>query len=269
MAGKDALQMAASLAASSRHPLSRALTQSYDGPLLPLTDIQEHAGQGLSGQYQGTTIRLGSRNWCGDSQTPASDDLELWLNINGKKPVPFYFADTLRPDAIKVIRSMKDAGLNIIILSGDRANGVAGTAKELSIATYYAEQTPPMKFAILDYLKQQGHRVLMVGDGLNDAPVLAGATVSMAPGSAIDMAQNAADIVFMGENLSPIMTGIRTAILSQKLVKQNFMLSVLYNIIAIPIAVCGYVTPMIAAIAMSGSSLIVIANSFRLRVLKG
>ncbi len=269
MAGQDALHMAASLAASSRHPLSRAISQSYNGEILPLTDIQEHAGQGLSGKYQGTTIRLGSRNWCGDDQVPVSDDLELWLAIDGKKPVPFYFADTLRPDAARVVSAMQAAGLNIIILSGDRAQVVTNMAKELNITTYYAEQTPPMKFAILDDLKLKGHRVLMVGDGLNDAPVLAGANVSMAPGTAIDMAQNAADIVFMGDSLAPVFTAIKTATLSQKLVKQNFIISVVYNVIAIPIAVCGYVTPMIAAIAMSGSSLIVIANSFRLRILKG
>jgi Cu2+-exporting ATPase len=125
--------------------------------------------------------------------------------------------------------------------------------------------TPIDKYNYLETLKKENHKVLMVGDGLNDAPVLAGADISMAPGTAIDMAQNAADIVFMGDKFLPVLTAYNIAVLTQKLVKQNFALSILYNFIAVPLAFMGLITPMLAALAMSLSSLIVIANSFRLR----
>jgi len=138
-------------------------------------------------------------------------------------------------------------------------------ASDLSIQSAYSEMTPIDKYNQLEKLKSEGHKVLMVGDGLNDAPVLAGADISMAPGTAIDMAQNAADIVFMGENLSPVSYAHFIAKMTQVLVKENFAISIVYNFIAVPAAFCGVITPMLAALAMSGSSLIVIGNSFRLR----
>lgn len=258
--------MAATLAHHSAHPLAKALASYHDGALLPFTDIQEHAGKGMQGMYQNKIIQLGSRSWCGDDSVPASDRIELWLSIEGKRPYPFYFTDALREDTANVIDQMKRDGLNPIMLTGDRDSVAKKIAKQAHVETFHAQQTPPQKFEIMEQLKKHNHKVLMIGDGLNDAPTLAGADVSIAPGSAIDMAQNAADIVFMGNKLSPVFEAYKTAIMTQKLVKQNFMLAVLYNMIAIPLAVCGMVTPLVAAIAMSGSSLIVIANSFRLRI---
>ena len=257
------LQLAASIAAHSTHPLSRAL--AYDDTLLEIKNVQEHPGKGLEGIYDGKTVQLGSRAYCGDQNTPPSENLELWLSIAGENPVAFHFTDHLREDTSHVISQLKKTGLNPIMLSGDRQSVADKISKEAGIERVYAEQTPPEKFAVLEDLKHEGHKILMVGDGLNDAPVLAGADVSMAPGTAIDMAQNAADIVFMGDRLAPVYETYQTACLTQKLVKQNFALAVVYNIIAVPLALAGLVTPLIAAIAMSGSSLIVIANSFRLR----
>jgi len=171
----------------------------------------------------------------------------------------------LRVDAAETITSLKQVGLKPIMLSGDRKAVVDVIAAGAGIDDVYAEQTPPQKFDVLDGLQGRGHSVLMVGDGLNDAPVLAGANVSIAPGTAIDIAQNAADIVFMGERLAPVYAAYDTARMTQTLVKQNFALAVVYNVFAIPLALSGFVTPLIAALAMSGSSLIVIANSFRLK----
>jgi len=257
---------AASLATHSRHPLAQALATSWAGALFTASEINEYPGQGIEALLDGQKIRLGSRSWCGLEDAPHhAHKLELWFQREGAEPVPFYFEDGLRPDAAAVVSGLKARGFDVRLLSGDRAPAAAHIAATLGIDTYRGEMRPQDKFDVLHDLKQQGHKVLMIGDGLNDAPTLAGADVSMAPSSAIDMAQNAADIVFMGEHLSPVVTAIDTAQFSQKLVRQNFALAVSYNVIAVPLAVLGHVTPMIAALAMSGSSLVVIANSFRLR----
>lgn len=260
---KAALQMAASLAVHSTHPLSKALQRENN--LLSIDNVQEFLGKGLEGQYQGETVRLGSRNWCGDTEAPANEQIELWLQIGEKKPVPFYFTDHLREDAPHIIDRLKKENINPVMVSGDRQAVADKISKEAGIDKIYTETTPIQKSEILEEFKNQNHNVLMVGDGLNDAPALAGADVSMAPGTAIDMAQNAADIIFMGDKLEPVYQAYKTACFSQNLVKQNFALAVIYNIFAVPLALGGFVTPLIAAIAMSGSSLLVIANSFRLK----
>ncbi len=261
------MRLAASLASHSRHPLSQALVEAYQGPLLSLTDIQEHAGKGVSGVYEGKELKIGSRRWCGPTKTSEPKGPELWLAVEGRKPVLFAFTDRLREDARQTIEALKQDGLRVILLSGDRREVAADIAQQASISAenVFAEQTPPEKFEVLERYKREGHKVLMVGDGLNDAPVLAGADVSMAPGTAVDMAQSAADIVFMGQRLSPVSETRRVAAFSQRLVQENFALAMIYNAIAIPLGFAGLVTPMVAALAMSGSSLVVIANSFRLR----
>tara|TARA_R110002049_G_scaffold289692_4_gene472746 strand:+ start:7923 stop:10118 length:2196 start_codon:yes stop_codon:yes gene_type:complete len=266
---QSALQRGASLAAQSHHPLSQALRAAYQGESLSLDNIKEHAGKGMEGQYQDMHLRLGSRAWCGDQEqhsTPYKHASELWLNINDKPECCFYFSDQEKPDAQETIATLKRDSLKVALLSGDLKDIVTDAAVSLGIEQYYGEQTPKDKHDILESYKQKGDRILMVGDGLNDAPVLAAADISMAPGSAVDMAQNAADIIFMGELLSPVSDAYHTACKTQKLVKQNFALAIAYNCIAVPLAYAGLVTPMIAAIAMSGSSLLVIANSYRLKL---
>ncbi len=260
------LKMAASLAAHSMHPLSKSLLKCYGKKLLTISSVTEFAGRGVEGLYKGKVIRLGSRTWCGDKNAPATEKLELWLNIEGEEPVVFYFIDKIREDSCYVVNLFAKDGVAPVMLSGDRESVAMAIAEECGIETFYAEKTPPQKFEILENIKAKGHKVLMVGDGLNDAPVLAGADVSIAPGSAIDMAQNAADIVFMGKKLYPVYEVFRVAKFTQKLVKQNFIIAVIYNMVAVPLALAGLVTPLVAAIAMSGSSLIVIANSFRLKI---
>jgi Cu2+-exporting ATPase len=265
---QENLQLAASLAAHSKHPLSQSMTKAYTGALLSLT-VDEVQGCGLKSQYNGKTIRLGKRSWCTDIVDDADNALELWLAMEGNNPVRFTFADQLRTDAKQVITSLQDQGVHTMLLSGDRREVTKDISGKLGISDYEGALSPLEKSQKIAALKASGAQVLMVGDGLNDAPSLASATISMSPTSAMDITQNAADMVFQGDKLQPVLTSLRIAKFSQILVKENFMLAILYNIIAIPMAVAGMVTPLIAAIAMSSSSLLVIANAMRLNITRG
>lgn len=259
----EALARAASMAVHSKHPLSKALVRAYSGPL-EATTIEEVAGCGLAA----AGVKLGKASWCGVKNDAQDSALELWLVEQRSAPVRFTFADALRRDAAGTIAKLRAAGLGVELLSGDRQPVVDAVSRELGIPHALAELTPVQKCERLEVLKQQGAKVLMVGDGLNDAPSLASASVSMSPSSAMDITQNAADIVFQGSDLSPVFTSWKIAQFSQTLVKQNFVLAMLYNVIAIPMAVLGHVTPLIAAVAMSSSSLVVIANAMRLNLKK-
>lgn len=259
------LRLAASLASQSKHPLSMAVQNAYRGEVLGLDKVREYAGKGLEAEYQGKRVKLGKGTWCGDENGESGENIELWLSVDDQPVVCFIFEDQIKQDAQDIIRLLERQGFKIVLLSGDRKTVVDKVGHNIGIDMLYADQTPTEKHAVLENLKADGHTVLMVGDGLNDAPVLAGAHVSMAPGSAVDMAQNVADIIVMGDKLRPVYTSLMTAKASQMLVKQNFALAILYNFVAVPLAFAGLVTPMIAALAMSGSSLIVIANSYRLK----
>lgn len=261
---QEQLRLAASLAVHSRHPLSQAVVAAYVGETDD-AEVLEVAGKGLETIVRGQSVRLGSRRWCGPDDVGDTDELELWLNIGGAPVAHFTFADILRPDAADIVRKLTDRGLKICLLSGDRQKTAERVAHNLGIETVVAEVSPVGKCEYLQSLKNGGASVLMVGDGLNDAPALATADASMSPSSAIDITQNTADVVFQGNKLIPVLTAVKVAKLSTRLVRENFALAVIYNIIAIPVAVAGLVTPLIAAAAMSGSSLVVILNAFRLK----
>lgn len=261
-------RLAASLAAASHHPLCRALIETY-GPVVACTHVVEEPGQGLRTCLEGAEIRLGSREWCQVSADDAieSDPLgpELWLAVPGRSPIQFKFEDSLRPDAVLAIRTLRELGFNIELLSGDRETAVRYVADQAGIGQWQAGCSPAHKAARLAALEEAGHRVLMVGDGLNDAPALAGAFVSMSPASAADVSRTSADIIIQGERLVPVATAVRLARKSRNLVFQNFALALIYNAVAVPFAIAGFVTPLIAAIAMSVSSIAVTLNALRLR----
>lgn len=259
------MALAAAMASHSKHPLSTALTRAFTGDLLEI-DVRELPGRGLEATWNGQSVRLGSRSWCGEDDDEGGSTLEMWLAIDGQPVERFSFADSLREDAAKTINMLKEEGLDVSLLSGDREAVAAAISEQAGIAHFQAGVSPVEKCDRLKALQAKGHRVMMAGDGLNDAAAMAYAHVSMSPASAVDIAQNTADIVFQGERLKPVATAFETAKVAMRLVKQNFALAVVYNVIAIPLAILGQVTPLVAAIAMSGSSLVVIMNSFRLNL---
>ena len=268
--GRDALPeedlvVAASLAGASRHPLCRSVLRAA-GPVPVREGVHEEPAMGLSAASPEGEIRLGNRDWCGVSgdgvAAPAGP--ELWLRRPGRDPVQIRFADRLRPDAPAFVTWLKKQGFAIELLSGDRAPAVQSAAEVLGIDTWNAAARPADKLARLDGLRQAGRRILMIGDGLNDAPSLAGADASISPAQGADLAQTAADVIFQGDQLESVAVAILTARRARRLVLQNFGLAAAYNAIAVPLAVAGQVTPLIAAVAMSASSIAVTVNALRL-----
>ncbi|MDT0574947.1 heavy metal translocating P-type ATPase [Croceicoccus sp. F390] len=253
-----ARQIALGLAQHSRHPLSRGLVAQLQAEQITpaaVEHVTETPGQGLCGRYDGYEVSLARS----DNEQAA---LTSRLTIAGKS-TDIAFVDPMRSDAAAVTRAFGTAGIAPSIISGDRHAAVAHSAAMLGIAAQ-ASMSPADKLRELERLKEAGHRPLMVGDGLNDGPALAAAHASIAPGSASDASQQAADAVFIGEKLEPVLLAVTVARATMRIVRQNFGFAIGYNVLAVPLAIAGLVTPLVAAIAMSSSSLVVVANSLRL-----
>jgi len=268
----DDLTLAAALAQNSKHPVSRALVRAYSEccalQLPDISDVQEIPGAGIEGNVNGRRVRLGRRDWCGATGDENESGSTVWLTLGDQIPSSFFLEDAPRDDACKTIAQLKAMGMEIALLSGDNEAAVKAVAEELRISDWRAGCLPTDKTAALDALAQNGKRVLMVGDGLNDAPSLVAAHVSMSPANAADVTQTAADLVFQGQALAPVAVALRVARQADRLVKQNVCLAFLYNLVAVPTAALGFATPLVAAIAMSSSSLVVTLNALRLKVLK-
>ncbi len=261
---RDDLEAAAELARASRHPLARALAAAA-GPGPAARAVEEVPGRGLRRPEPEGEWRLGRRGFAGPAEDDGLPATELWFERPGRPPVRFRFADPLRPDAVEVVAELRARGLELELLSGDRTATVAEVARRLGIARFRAELSPAEKVARLEELARAGRAVMMVGDGLNDAPALAAAAVSLSPADAADIAQTAADAVFQGERLAPAVELLEVARRAERLVRQNIGLSIAYNLCAVPLAVAGLVTPLVAALAMSTSSLLVVGNALRLQ----
>jgi Cu2+-exporting ATPase len=262
------LRLAASIAAASRHPLARALCQAA-GAIRPIeAEVREEPGLGLAVTLEDGALRLGNRIWCGIESGGDAIESEMWLAGVGRAPVRFAFRDTPRPDAARVVAWLRGRGLAVELLSGDREAVAREVAEALGIADWSAECKPADKIARLEALAASGHKVLMVGDGLNDAPALAAAFVSASPADAADVSQTAADFILQGESLAPLIDALRISRFSRRLVLQNFALAIGYNMIAVPLAMAGLVTPLIAALVMSASSIAVTLNALRLILLQ-
>ncbi|MBY0428337.1 MAG: cadmium-translocating P-type ATPase [Alphaproteobacteria bacterium] len=263
---KSILQKAASLARYSNHPLAKALFKFYQTDLITLT-AHEVAGQGIEASVDEKIWRLGQGKFCGVSETPADDVMELWFSEEGQPAQRFVFEDALRSDAIDVIASLKQQGYRLAMYSGDRVSVANRIGQQLQLDEVHGAMNPKAKHDALQKMLADGRKVMVVGDGLNDAAALSAATVSMSPSSAMDITQNAASMVFQGEKLQPVLTALHIAKKANQLVKQNFILALAYNLLAVPMAVMGYVTPLIAALAMSSSSILVILNALRLQLI--
>ena len=262
-----ALRIAAAIAAHSGHPYSRALAQAADSgtPMgIPSSAIAEHPGSGLEARLESGIYRLGRATWA-LSPPPAKDapSASVVLARDGHLVASFRFDDELRPGAAQAVAALRRSGLPVEILSGDRDEAVDRIARRLAVP-FRANVTPAEKVARIAALMAEGHKVLMIGDGINDVPALAAAHVSIAPATAADIGRSAADLVFLHETLQAVPDAIGIARSSGTLVHQNLAFAVAYNAIAVPIAVMGYATPLVAAVAMSLSSSIVVANALRL-----
>ena len=254
---------AAQLARASRHPLSRALTAAAGpGPLG--RDVKERPGLGLEGEVNGVRCRLGSAEWTGAKAT-GHTGATLFFARGGDTPTELRFEDDIQGGAASVLARLSAMGLTMEIVSGDRAEAVAEVARTLGIDQWTAGASPQDKVARLEALQAQGRKVLMVGDGLNDAGALALAHASAAPGGALDVSQSAADAVYSG-GLAPLPRLMRTARLAKAVMLQNFGFAAAYNLVAVPIAILGHATPLVAAIAMSGSSILVCLNALRINL---
>ena len=263
----DMLLLAGRLALASRHPMAQAVARAAKAKV-PLDGAREEPGQGVHAIVDGIELWLGRPAYC------RADDLAAAASVgdpeasciafrHGQERYLFLVRQRLRADAVAVIAALKRQGLAVEILSGDREAAVAHMARILSVDSYRSGVLPAEKIAHVEALKQAGHKVLMVGDGLNDAPALAAAHVSLSPVSATHLAQASADALFLGERLQPVADALALARKARRTMRENLALAIIYNAIAVPIAIAGLVTPLIAALAMSGSSVLVTTNALR------
>ena len=255
---QDQKAVALALAQASRHPLSQGLASALETEGIrpvSLSFLSEAAGRGISGKHGAVTVSL----------TRGTSGRALLVSTlrTGDSEVEITFTDPVRGDAAETLVALRAIGVGSKIASGDRHSPVRALALDLGIEGQ-GDMRPESKLALLDELKSEGRRALMVGDGINDGPAMAAAHASIAPSTASDVSQQAADAVFLGKSLMPVAASIAVARRTMRIVRQNFGFAIGYNVFAVPLALAGLVTPLIAAITMSLSSLVVVGNSLRL-----
>lgn len=262
---QDVLRVALALASASSHPLAEALATALRVRGLhpaEVVEIEERPGYGVQGNWAGQVVRLGRAAWLG---AEAGDMTATFVRIGEGKQHALTFRDTLRDGAEETVEAQKAAGKRVVLISGDTKGAVDRFAARIGIDEVIAEALPEEKAQFVARLTGEGARVLMVGDGLNDTAALAAAHVSISPASALDAARTASDMVLMGRSLAPISDAVTTAESASKRIRENFSIATVYNVLAVPLAVAGLATPLIAALAMSLSSITVSLNALRLR----
>jgi len=268
-----AFAIARAMAAHSSHPYSRAifehsnLQENEPYFTIGISDVSEHPGQGVAAIFEGQSYRLGLPTWAvsgTDAHPNGVNDQHVILSKNGEAITHFRFEDVPLPDASTQVEGLMERNIEVRLLSGDRKSKVAKIATHLGIKQFQAECKPDDKSTIIKELTAESRKVLMIGDGINDVPALSQAHVSMAPSNAADIGRSAADFVFLNARKLPVLETLHIAKMTNRLVRQNFALAIAYNIVALPIAIGGFATPLIAAVAMSTSSILVALNSARL-----
>ena len=256
--------LAAPLARASAHPLARALAAEA-GPGPSAEGVVEFTGQGVEGLVDGRRARLGRAAFVG-APSVGSSETELWFGFDGDTKVRLRFSDHLRADAVQAVAALRKRGLSVRILSGDVAGPVERAARETGIDDWRAGLTPAEKAAEIEAATAAGGKVLMVGDGLNDTAAIAKAHAAMALGTSLDASQNVADLIFSGDDLMAVVDAIDVARAARKRALENFGFAAVYNAVAAPAAVLGLINPLIAALAMSGSSMVVTLNALRMNL---
>ncbi|WP_246037149.1 heavy metal translocating P-type ATPase [Thermomonas fusca] len=253
-----ALRIAAALERDSNHPLAAAFAQVADAQVAG--GVRAIAGRGVEGTVEGVRWRIGTAPFA----TGSDDDGAVWLGNDAGARARFTFAEHQRVDAAQALQRLREQGLTLHLASGDAAAPVARFASAMGIADPHARQSPEDKLALVRAMQRDGRVVAMVGDGLNDAPVLAGADVSLAIGDGAALAQRSADLVLSGSSLGNVPAAIEIARRTHRIVRQNLAWAIGYNLLALPLAAAGMVTPWLAALGMALSSLAVTANALRL-----
>jgi Cu2+-exporting ATPase len=259
----QALEIAGRIESASAHPLARAFPQ----PTGFLPNVRVIPGKGLEAEIDGRRWRLGQMEFAapGEPAVPETmEDTEIWLADESGWLARIELSDTLREGAAQTIRELAAEGLNISILSGDSVAAVKRIAELTGIDSWQARKSPEDKLDALENMKNQGESVLMIGDGVNDAPVLAAAQVSMTVNGGSELANSAADMILNGDSLLLVVRAREIAHRAQVLIRQNFTWALAYNISVLPLAVSGLLQPWMAALGMSLSSLLVVANASRL-----
>ncbi len=259
----EALQLAAAIARHSLHPVSRALAEACPHGRQAVDKVKEISGQGLMAETQDGTVRLGSARFC-EVNLPGQANMQVHLADTRGWLASFDLDEDIREDAAASIAQLRDAGMAVEILSGDRRAAVQRVAQSLGIEQVAADNTPQDKLAHIQNLQQAGHRVAMVGDGLNDGPVLAGAQVSITLGQAAPLAQSQSDFIILGAQLQTVSLLLLHARRTMYIVQQNLLWAAVYNAVCIPLAVTGWINAWIAGLGMALSSLLVIMNAARL-----
>jgi Cu2+-exporting ATPase len=262
---EEAMRVALALAEASSHPLAEALSTALRAKgLRParVEGVAEAPGYGVEATWRGQSVRLGRAAWLG---AEAPDVTATFLKIGDDAPLTIRFTDTLREGAAETVAALKATGRRVILLSGDTRGAVEAFATRIGIEEVIAEALPQEKAALVADLARDGAKVLMVGDGLNDTAALAAAHVSISPASALDAARTASDMVLMGRSLAPIADAHTTSTSAARRIRENFTIATVYNVLAVPLAIAGLATPLIAALAMSMSSITVSLNALRLK----